>query len=197
MRKWNIPSHYLISEDLVICLPPIFFTLHRRRSDLSNERMPDFVREEESSTYNIQAPSTRLSTEDNNIERRLHRTLSNDDVGDWKEIADSFARPRSAPANRPSGLRRYGTAWKHDNLMRLKWLPMSLIGTFLKAEGLLYCCSVHTRCKSVVTCFPGCLRTIWDYFLLNAFLTTVTFVSLYINTCSSPCGMHTLISIQL
>lgn len=71
--------------------------------------MPDFV-VNDNPAFNIQAPSTRLNTDDGDFEKKLHRTLSDDDIGDWQELADNITRSRGTPANRPSGLRRYGTA---------------------------------------------------------------------------------------
>ena len=71
--------------------------------------MPDFV-VNDNPVFNIQAPSTRLNTDDGDFEKKLHRTLSDDDIGDWQELDDKITRSRGTHANRTSGLRRYGTA---------------------------------------------------------------------------------------
>ncbi|KAI5122876.1 hypothetical protein M0805_003328 [Coniferiporia weirii] len=91
-----------------------------RRSDMTNERLPQFHLEEEAhrSFPILQAPSTRArspsgSMDDADLEARLRRTLVDDQEDEeglkLRDLADRIAHIRR-PLSRPEALKRYGTA---------------------------------------------------------------------------------------
>ncbi|THH02932.1 hypothetical protein EW145_g6680 [Phellinidium pouzarii] len=90
-----------------------------RRSDMTNERLPEFHLEDEShrSFPVLQAPSTRARTpsgsmDDFDIESRLRRSLADgeedEEEMEIRNLADRIARTPSS-AVRPNALKRYGT----------------------------------------------------------------------------------------
>ncbi|EJD07740.1 Metallo-dependent phosphatase [Fomitiporia mediterranea MF3/22] len=91
-----------------------------RRSDMTNERMPEFHVHDDNAFPNLQAPSTRPrshsgSMDDADLEARIRKTLLDNDEGEGdeaerelRELADKLARIRGS-THRPDALKRHGT----------------------------------------------------------------------------------------
>ena len=85
----------------------IFFP-HRQRLDLQNERLPEFNPDIAPTMFS--GPSMRRGSADSGMELLIKKTLEEEEEGGVVErIADKIARGRRI-AERPSALRRHGTA---------------------------------------------------------------------------------------
>lgn len=100
------------------------FFIDSRRSDMTNERMPEFHVQDGHAFPNLQAPSTRprsasgSSMDDTELEAKLRKTLQEGDDSEvdeaereLRELADKLARIRGSrgSGSRPDALKRTGT----------------------------------------------------------------------------------------
>ena len=89
------------------------FRFHSRRSDIANERLPEFDAQRPTifPVQSMRSPARRSSAEDGmDMEELIKRTLEEDvdDGGVVEKLAEKIARGRNV-ASRPSGLKRHGT----------------------------------------------------------------------------------------
>lgn len=104
-------SHSLHSPD---AFTHYDFVLHSRRSDIINERLPEFDAHRPTifPVPSMRNTSRRTSADGMDMEDLIKRTLDEDDDegGVVEKLAERIARGRSV-ASRPGGLKRHGTAF--------------------------------------------------------------------------------------
>lgn len=84
---------------------------HSRRSDMTNERMPEF-HESNPEFPALQAPSTRMrfgSPDDSDIDKKFRRTLESEEDDELSALAERVARIRRPGARPSQALKRHDT----------------------------------------------------------------------------------------